>query len=188
MQIHFQELSAQIENIKQAIRSELMPLSQKQINWKPAPKKWSIGEVFGHLNKEFSLYRKQLTKIFEKTSLPINEGALDLKRTWWGSYLRKLTDPVQITKTYAPGAFKPKPSNYDKAILEKQLHNLDELNRYLQKANELDLDLNKLRLASPALFLIRFNLGEYFEVEVNHNLKHLNQARRVIKTVGFPEN
>ena len=46
------------------------------------------------------------------------------------------------------------------------------------------LDLNRVRIASPILKIIRLNLGDCFEVNIQHATRHLDQVERVRREIA----
>ena len=180
-------LILQIEELKEEIKKIAEKTSAAQLNWKPSPKKWSIGQVYDHLNTEFNLYDKQLIKINKKDNLPKRTDNWQQRTTISGKFLNRMINPASKKKVPAPGKFKPSQSEIESSIFEKQLANLDKLSTYIQKAENEAWDLNKIPVISPALFLLRMNLGECFQLEVFHNQRHLQQAKRVMKAEGFPK-
>jgi len=48
------------------------------------------------------------------------------------------------------------------------------------------LDLNKVRLKSPALGLIRYNVADCFAILVVHTDRHLTRAEEIAKMADFP--
>jgi hypothetical protein len=51
-----------------------------------------------------------------------------------------------------------------------------------------DLDLKKIKISSPVNGFITYSLSDCFEIITYHEVRHLNQAKKVMETEGFPKN
>jgi hypothetical protein len=49
-----------------------------------------------------------------------------------------------------------------------------------------DVDLQQVKVASPASALLRFRLGDALRMMVEHNKRDLKQADAVMASSGFP--
>ena len=62
-------IPTQLDDFRRARRETLESaagLSQRQLDFKPAPAKWSIGEVFDHLAKVDSTYRSEIAELVRR--------------------------------------------------------------------------------------------------------------------------
>ena len=68
-----QDLLTQLQQIRQTVEQQIGNLSESQIQWKPAPDKWSVLECLVHLNMVSQYYASQLK--FKLAHKPQNEKA-----------------------------------------------------------------------------------------------------------------
>lgn len=66
------------------------PLSQAQLDFAPAPGRWSVGEIADHLLLAESLYRGEIARL------------VDLARSGARPYLRRTFDEINVAPLYLP--------------------------------------------------------------------------------------
>ncbi|HKX27429.1 MAG TPA: DinB family protein [Blastocatellia bacterium] len=159
-------------------------LTEAQLNWQPGADRWSIAQCLDHLvttNGSYAPVFEQVVRGEKKTrlleSLPWLPGL-------WGKLLIKAVSPESARKLKAPPSFQPSRSGIDGAIIRRFTDQQQRIIGYM-KATE-DLDLEKLIITSPVLNLITYSLMDAYRIIINHERRHLLQARRVLETEGFP--
>ena len=156
-------------------------LNETQLNWKPAPEKWSIAQCLEHLavaTKEFQPYfTAAIARAKKASSPPVYRPSL------LGGLLIKYVSPESPKKLRAPKIFRPDASNVQGA-LASFLNEQQEFIEFVRQAK--GIDYNKARLRSPVTPLMRYSLADAFVITVVHGQRHLEQARRVSETPGFP--
>src|ERR1044072_8832548 len=114
----------------QAITEETMKvfgnLSPAQLNWKPSPEQWSVGQCFDHLIKTNECFIPDMMKI----------GAGTYKSSWWarvsplsgffGRFVINSLDPVKGRKRKAPRGFAPGQSDGEPDGIVKSLRHQSE--------------------------------------------------------------
>ena len=158
-------------------------LTASQLNWKPAPERWSVAQCFDHL-------------------LTANEGffpAIDnvlagKKRTFWeslpllpalgGKLLIKAVEPASTRKFKAPKIFQPAQSDVRASVIndfvEQQAQIIEKM-----KASE-HLDVEKIVISSPVTAVITYSLADAYRIIVVHEQRHFQQAKRVTEEAAFP--
>ena len=159
-------------------------LSEDQLNWTSAPKKWSMAQCLDHLattSAQFSPYfTTALSRGRERWS--VNEPVA-YRPTWVGGWLARQVMPATIRGLPAPRVFRPSLSRISGA-LEKFIDQQGKFTGFVRAAE--GLDYNKIRLRSPVTPLMRYSLADAFLITVFHGQRHLAQARRMRETPGFP--
>ena len=185
-QSHLQRVNQELQEIITEVKHTFLDLDYKQFNWKPHPKKWSIAEYMQHLLIVNSKYRPQMLKKITNTSPKAN---LDkpYQSTFMGRLFMGFVNPDKFRKTPAPGFLKPeKGSEYPLYLRKKYLDYLEETCGFIQKSDQ--LNLNRIMINSSIGPIIRFNLGDLFEIESMHNRRHVAQMKGMIKMEKFPQN
>lgn len=166
------------------VKNEFSSLSTEQLNWKPSPETWSIGQCLDHLLVSDMKYFPALQKIAEKT----------YKMTFWEKWspfsvlfgrmlVQQLQEKVK-TKLKAPKLFRPDESNIDLGIFERFQKHLDTLLEYINACRGLNID--KLRITSPVSKFITYSLRNAIKILIRHEYRHLNQAIKVKTDKDFP--
>ena len=165
-------------------RTLVAGLTEAQLNWKPAPDKWSIAQCLEHLtvaSRGFNTYFVDLLargrQKWTVTSRPL------YKPSFMGGLLIKQVQPQAPRKLSAPKIFQPSSSEVQGALENF----LDQQKKFLQfVAGTEGIDYNKTRMRSPVTPLIRYSLADAYVITVVHEQRHLAQARRVRALPNFP--
>lgn len=181
--IFMSEVITELQNISAATQKDFSDLSPAQINWKPSPESWSVGQCFEHLIKTNELFYDKLDEIADgkhKHSLLESFSPLSgiFGKLLIGS-LKKDERKFKVpTQKIAP------PSEIDPNIVEIFAAHQSEL---IGKIKLIETaDLNKIKVTSPFMKLITYKLADGLQVIVEHEKRHLRQAARVTKESGFP--
>ena len=168
------------------VRAEFGALRTDQLNWKPNPDKWSVGQCFDHLIVSNGEYFPIFDRVLQgkKTSNTIWESLPGLPRMW-GQMLIKSVSPDATRKQKAPKILAPSTSAVDAGIiirfLDQQLRVVDYLNTITA------VDAEKIIITSPVARVITYSLLDACRVIVAHEQRHILQARRVAQLPEFPK-
>ncbi|MBK9097091.1 MAG: DinB family protein [bacterium] len=158
-------------------------LSEKQLNWKPNPDSWSVGECISHLINSNSLYLSKIENILGEVKSTESKD-FSYKQSLVGKMIVKGVDPKNVRKSKTFKVFFPDSSNIKKSIIEDYAVSSD---KFIRLADNLrHLDLKKIKLSSPVNKLLRMNLGDPLIIIPLHDERHLNQAERVMNHKDFP--
>lgn len=170
--------------IAENARNTFGGLSSEQINWRPRPDAWSVGQCFDHLIKSNEAFEPQFREFANGNR----------KQTFWQSYspltgffgnflLKSLKNDAKKFK--APSKAIVPPSDIPVDIIEQFAAHQDEM---CEKIKSLDgFDWNKTVVTSPFLSLMTYRLDTAFEIAVEHEKRHFRQAERVTKETNFPK-
>src|SRR5438445_3583700 len=160
-------------------------LSVDQLNWKPDEKSWSVAQCFDHLITTHSLY----FPIFDKLI------AGDVRPTFWerysplsgffGRFLIKGLDPKNQKKMKTTAKAFPSASEIGGDIIERFGAKQQEVAEYLQRLPA-GIDPAKMIITSPLLGFVTYSLEDSLTFVPMHCRRHLDQAKRVTETKGFP--
>lgn len=166
----------------QAVAERLVvPLSRSQLEWSPPGGGWSVGQVLEHLTLVNEQYLREIRECLGGNP----PGRRDAEARWRPSLAGRVLAHAMVSprKTRAPRVWRPRPAARDRP-LESFTRTLGELSAELDRAAQ--VDLRRARIRSPASPLIRFNLGDAFELQAVHADRHLGQIGRVISRPEFP--
>jgi hypothetical protein len=155
-------------------------LGQAQVDWRPAPDRWSVGEVLHHLilsNRSFALVVRKLVDRGRREGLAARP---DGRRSW--PRLRAIADvqatgPVRNPERVTPAHGLP---------VEQLRRELVETHRAvaLQIPDLAGLDLAALRFPHP--LGLELNLFQWSDIAGAHERRHLRQIATVLAAEGFP--
>ena len=168
------ELIFKAEDARKKFKDQLSGLSLSQLNWKPGPETWSIGQCLDHLVVSDCLYFPAYKKITE------GKYQVNFWQSWSpfsGLFGKMLVSQVQEQprkKMKTPKALRPTESKVDIGIYERFDKHLDSLLKYIALSAQLDID--KIKITSPVSKFITYSLRNSFLLLVQHEHRHLNQA------------
>jgi hypothetical protein len=175
------ELLDRTELVKAGTQSFLR-LTEQQLCFRPADNKWSIAEIFGHLNIVHDVYiRDILSRI-----APAPDVKMEHYRSgWFGEwvYVKMMPRPDgTVFKLPAPRSLR---------VSREGLDAYGELQCFLQHCDALDdilrhvatKDLQSIRIPLSFAKFLRLRLGDNLRYIVAHNERHLLQAHRVLQSL-----
>ena len=161
------------------------PLSDEAFNWKPSPKRWSIGECIVHLNiigKAYAPAMREAAEASPPGAGPFRYGFVSRR---FIAAVRPGSRPIPTGGPMKPPATTGSRSEIDKA---RALAGLDRATDALVAAADAadGKDLTAVKVPSPFLRLMRLPVGAFLEAMGLHALRHTVQAERVAEVPGFP--
>jgi hypothetical protein len=167
----------QLLSIRQDAPGIVAGLSGEDVNRRPAPDRWSIGECFSHLN------------VAAKRSIETLDAAIaDAQArglTGSGPFVYPMLERVFVRSLEPPPKFRTRARKFleparqvnPEAVLREFFEWQDQFNERLRRAD--GLDLRRVRVQSPVVSWLRYSLGTAFATFLAHERRHLWQARRV---------
>ncbi len=164
----------------EAKSQQFLKLSYTQINWRPGESQWSIGECFEHLIRTNMNY----IQAYQNNILDGNaDKEIEFKPTLMGGFILKYVKPENVKKYKTASAFNPAGSEIKKDIIKDFL---DQNNKAAELAKALDSEKIKVKIYSPFAKLVKYSIGDSLLVVGYHNLRHIQQAERVMQNKNFP--
>lgn len=175
-------LMSELEAADRRARAVAGGLGHEQLNWRPRPDAWSIGQCLHHLFLANEVY------------LPAISGSLRGRRPgvvqrvrpgWFGRwFIRTYIEPsTRGRRIKAPGKIAPA-ERIEPSILETFLRSNRAAREVIRGSS--GFDVNRIRFRNPFIPVIRFTVGTGFEILSKHQDRHLGQAERVRTSPGFP--
>lgn len=147
-----------------------------KLNFRLSEKSWSILECLEHLNRYGKFYLPEINKRIQNSDTKSKEifssGIL-------GNYFAQSMLPKEklITmKTFK--SMNPIHSNLDKSVLSEFISQQKQMIHLLHDAG--NVDLNKVKTNISISNLIKLKLGDTFRFVIYHNLRHIEQAKRIL--------
>lgn len=154
-----------------------------QLNWRPRPDAWSIGQCLEHLCRSNEVY---VGPIAEALKGAATEYAQEITPGWFARwFIRTYIEPTTQTRRHrAPPKTVPLPQPADSSILDRFIASNARVRELIERAQR--HDVNRLRFKNPFVPLIRFTVGTGLQIMTRHNHRHLLQAERVKQSADFP--
>ena len=173
------QLTADLHQLQRTVTERFRPLTDQQLNRRPTPGRWSVGQCLEHLNIMGGYYLPLLTAKMQKARQRGSAPAATVKRGLVG---RRLTAAVRAPageKTYkSPQKYAPSGSRLPRTVVDVCRRQLDDLLQLVEEARH--VNLNAVRVANPVIPLLRLRATDTLEMLVVHAQRHVAQAERVL--------
>lgn len=179
-----ERLVYQLKVIRQEAEGLVVDMGTEQLNWRPAPDRWSVAECFAHLN---AVNRKMAENIEKSVTRGRQANQVSKGPFTYGFLARmfhRMMEPPVKRKFKTPSAFLAAAGQPWAQIDADWKATHDRIDDLLQRAN--GLDLTRIKAQSPASRWITYPLGIAFWIHAAHDRRHLWQAREVINHARFP--
>jgi len=180
-----EQLAQKGKEAGEKVKKEFSHITLEQLNWKPAPGSWSVGQCLDHLIVADCLYCSAFKKIAEKKYKMTGWQRWSLFGGLFGKILVTQMQENVKSKVKTAKIFFPSASQIDAGIMERFRKHLDSLLEYIESFKDVDLD--KTHMASPVSNFITYSLRNAVKLLVQHEHRHINQALRVMQHNDFPK-
>ena len=169
--------TSEIDQITADFKSHFSSLSAAELNWKPNPDQWSIGQIIDHLIVINSTYYPAFDQLKNNTYKVPFLGRFDFYTNMMGNLILKSVLPETTRKTKTFPLWQPSKSDIDADILEKFASAQEVLKQRIEE-NSARLD-ERTVISSPANKNVIYKLETAFDIIVTHEQRHFNQAKEV---------
>jgi hypothetical protein len=164
------------KNINEVEKLKKLPV--KTLKQKPNAESWSILECIEHLNRYGDFYIPEIQNRIDKS---IYEKSEIFKSGFLGNYFAKSMLPKEKPnnmKTFK--SMNPLNCSLDESVLDKFIYQQKQILDLLAKAK--NTDLTKVKTSISITKWIKLRLGDTFRIVIYHNLRHVEQAKKLIAT------
>jgi len=169
-----------IENRADALTSDL---DEASFSWSPALRHWSVGECLEHLNLTAQAFFPLLDRAIDG-GIPAREPAAAIRPGLLGRGFIYILEPPPKGRVKAPTSVRPPRELSMTTVTTRFTDSHKELAARIHRARSIELNRTKMR--HPAIPVVRFSVGEIFEILLAHERRHLWQAEKVRCQPAFP--
>ena len=178
------EIDGEIDAVSRDAERTFGGLTTPQLNWKPAPDRWSVAQCFDHLIRINGLMLDGIVRALDPaTPRALAQRLPGLPRVFGRVMIRSLS-PTATRKLPAPASARPSTSDLGGDIIlrfvETQVAMRERLRSFEHRA------LAETIMVSPFTSVIAYPVLDACRIIVAHERRHVEQARRVTQTPGFP--
>jgi hypothetical protein len=178
-----QRLISELDAADRRAESLAKTLTSEQLNWRPKPDVWSVGQCLQHLCLFNEGYLPAISTSLEgRRRARVQEITPGRFGRW---FIRKYVETSsESRRTRAPKKIEPG-KQVESSILESFLRINQIAREVIYRAS--DHDVNRIRFKNPFIPMVRFTAGTGLEIVSKHQSRHLLQAERVLQCGDFPE-
>jgi hypothetical protein len=174
------ERATEIRASNDEIRKLESELQYLQLGWRPPDGGWSIAQVFEHLILTDQPYVAIMSELLKNAK----RGGSEYRPTMLGNFIINAVSPEATRKVRARPGFQPAPEPRAN-VVKDYLAIREEIVRLVERSK--GVDLNRSKMKSPVMSLIRYNLGDAIMILARHTQRHLQQINRVRAHPDFPK-
>jgi len=181
----FDGLTAELSTLREVMQRRFRPLTDDQLNRRPSPDKWSVGQCLEHLNIVGGLYLPIIARKLKQAQERGSKPASVVKHGFIG---RKMTEamraPASKKSIKTPQQYAPSGSRLPRTVVEVFGRQLDELTSLFEQARL--VNANAVRIPNPIIPLLLPRFTDVAEMLVAHLQRHVAQAERVLDSNRSP--
>ena len=178
------EMIAMQEQLSSEVQAELGSLTEDQLNWKPNPEAWSVGQCLEHLINANAPYFPEIERVIQGRKTNTVWQKLPVLPALFGRLIINSVNPDNVRKGKTPAVFKPSSSAVAGDVINRFLKTQEQLVDLMRKTGK--LPLSAVIVTSPVAALITYSLQDAYTIMALHNRRHFNQAKRVTEAAEFP--
>lgn len=168
----------EIEELTGLYRDRFGELGTEELNWKPAPDVWSVGQVLDHVIRTNESFYPVVERIRRDGYRPPLLGRLPLVPRLMGSLVLRAVQPDADMKVKTRPVWEPTRSAVPSDIVDRFVRHQSELAGFVGESA--DLVDRGVVVTSPASRFLVYGLGTAFDILVAHERRHLNQAEEIL--------
>ncbi|HEY6109555.1 MAG TPA: DinB family protein [Gemmatimonadales bacterium] len=174
----------QFESTKHEAEQLVASLADAQVNWRPAPGRWSIGECLLHLATSTDAALPALDLAIEQAQVHGWTSCGPYRYGWFTRWNVRSMEPPPTFRMRTFRIFEPPATAMRGGAVARAL--AESRDRLLERTRvAAGVDLKRAIVVSPAMRLFRLPLGGYLAFLAAHDRRHLWQARQVFEASGF---
>jgi hypothetical protein len=176
--------SGQFETSKQDATELVRALSDEQLNWRPGPGRWSIGECLMHLAMSTDAALPAIDRAIAHARQRAWPSAGPYRYGWFTRWMVQSMEPPPKRRMGTFRIFTPPATPLQRDQVVSAL--TESRDRLLERVRAADgVNLKRAIVVSPVSRLFRMPLGGYVAFLAAHDRRHLWQARQVRQASGF---
>lgn len=176
------DLKKIIDAVSAEVKNTFSNLNAEQLNTKPSPAAWSIGQVLDHLvviNESYYTVVHNVRNGFYKAGW---FGSRKMMTSFWYNMIYKSIHPDNRKKSKTQPMWEPATSDISADIVQRFLMHQERLKSFIDECS--DLIANDTVIHSPAAKFITYTIGDAFTIIAAHEQRHLIQAKEVLEKIS----
>ena len=177
------EVTAEVRAVARDAEAAFGGLDERQLNWKPDATRWSVAQCFEHLLASNRLMLEHADDARHHPPRTVWQRVPLLPGLWGRVLVRSLAPGATRKFTAAPQAT-PTASDIPSDVVERFVDQHRALAEWTQALDE--RDAARVVMISPFVRVVTYSVLDGCRLIVAHDRRHVEQARRVTTSPGFP--
>lgn len=158
-------------------------LDARQLNWQPDATRWSVAHCFAHLITAHQLMFLAADEAMGGAPPTFWQRVPVLPRVW-GWMLVRSQAPTDTRRYTAPAKARPAANRIPADVVQRFVQQQHDAAARVRLLDERDAARTIMR--SPFFPIIAYSVLDSWRLVYAHGCRHVEQARRVTRTPGFP--
>lgn len=184
MDERIKQITSDMKQVADETQATFGALTSEQLNWKPSPESWSVGQCFEHIIKTNEQFYPEFEKLASGSRTNTFFQNYSPFTGMMGRFLIKAVSE-DSKKAKAPSKDIVPPSDITPDIIGRFTLHIDAVNQMIERCASADRD--KTVVSSPFLSIFTYTLNDAYTVLIEHTRRHFRQAKRVMEAQGFPQ-
>jgi hypothetical protein len=159
-------------------------LTEKQFNWKPRARRWSIAQCLEHVTLTAALYPPEIERMIGEARARSAANERAYREGWLSRWVISGMEPPPKFRIRTRRKVDPA-SDLDRATVMRNFEAVHGRLRDLTASAD-GVSLRHGRMRSPFAPILHFTLGQVLALNPAHARRHLWQARQVLQHPDFP--
>ena len=159
-------------------------LNTRQLNWRPDETRWGVAQCFEHLLTSNRLMLNMARAALDESQPRTIWQRLPVLPGFFGPLMVRSLTPTSTRKFKAPPASRPVFSEIPDDIVRRFADQQRETAAWMATLD--DARATRTIMTSPFVRVITYSVLDACRLMVAHDRRHMEQARRVTTTPGFP--
>jgi hypothetical protein len=165
-------------------RATFGALDARQLNWRPDAAKWSVAQCLEHLLAANGLMLRAAHEALDGTRPRTIWQRLPFVPVLFGRMLIRSQAPQATRKFTASPLATPAASDVAPDVVQRFVEQSGEIRRWLGEVDE--ARAARVVMTSPFVAFIAYSVLDGARLMLAHDHRHIEQARRVMQSPGFP--
>lgn len=172
-----EKIRQEVEAINTRVAALCEGLTEDELAWRPAAKRWSIAENWIHLRTTTQTFLPPVDSAIAQAKERKLYGRGPFRLGLMGRFYVWYVEPPVTIRLPSPPPLRPQLEGPPREALPQFLESQGWMLQRLEAAD--GLDLGRARVTSPLASFVRMNLLAFFCVFTGHQRRHLWQAANV---------
>ena len=183
-QLTLDNIRTGLEDVTQRAQATFGELNERQLNWRPDAKRWSVAQCFDHLLAADRLMVRAAQDAINQVRARTLWQRLPIWPSMFGRLLIRSQAPGATRKFTASPLATPAASAIPADVIHRFIGARRDVVALIQPLDERVAD--RTIMTSPFVKIITYSVLDGCRLMLAHDRRHFEQARRVMLSRGFP--
>lgn len=178
------EVRAGLESVARDVQETFGSLDARQLNWRPDAARWSVAQCLEHLLATNRMMQRAADDALSGTAPKTIWQRLPFWSRMFGPLIVRSQAPEKTRKFTASAQTTPASSDIGAGVIQGFISQNRQLIARLQTLDE--RAAASTIMTSPFARVLTYSVADGWRLMFTHDRRHIEQARRVVQSPGFP--